>query len=100
MAGGWGHILGDEGSGYWIAMQAFIKMTQEEDEGLNYSHLTKLILTKLGYHSVLELKKFIYSATKAEIASFVPLIVQHAKQAMISRKIFSNRQDITLLNYA
>ncbi|MEJ9231857.1 ATPase [Peribacillus butanolivorans] len=79
LAGGWGHILGDEGSGYWIAMQTFIKMTKEEDEGLNYSHLTKLILTKLGYHSVLELKKFIYTATKAEIATFVPLIVQHAE---------------------
>ncbi|MFE4350479.1 N-acetylglucosamine kinase [Peribacillus butanolivorans] len=79
LAGGWGHILGDEGSGYWIAMQTFIKMTKEEDEGLNYSHLTKLILTKLGYHSVLELKKFIYTATKAEIAAFVPLIVQHAE---------------------
>ncbi|MDZ5606876.1 BadF/BadG/BcrA/BcrD ATPase family protein [Bacillus pseudomycoides] len=79
LAGGWGHILGDEGSGYWIAMQVFIKMTQEEDAGLNYSDLTKLILTKLGYHSVLELKKFIYSSTKAEIASFVPIIVQQAK---------------------
>ncbi|PFK36708.1 ATPase [Bacillus cereus] len=79
LAGGWGHILGDEGSGYWIAMQMFIKMTQEEDEGGNYSDLTKLILTKLGYQSVLELKTFIYSSTKAEIASFVPLIVQQAK---------------------
>ncbi|PGH77971.1 ATPase [Bacillus thuringiensis] len=79
MAGGWGHILGDEGSGYWIAMQAFIKMTQEDDEGLNYDNLTKLILTKLGYQSVLELKKFIYSSTKAEIASFVPVIVQQAE---------------------
>ncbi|CAH0261801.1 N-acetylmuramic acid/N-acetylglucosamine kinase [Peribacillus sp. Bi96] len=78
MAGGWGHILGDEGSGYWIAMQAFIKMTKEEDEGLNYSHLTKSFLKKLGYHSVVELKKFIYSSTKAQIAAFVPLIVQHA----------------------
>lgn len=77
-AGGWGHILGDEGSGYWIAMQVFMKMRQE-DEGLNYSDLTQLILTKLGYQSVLELKKFIYSATKAEIASFVPIIVQQAK---------------------
>lgn len=78
-AGGWGHILGDEGSGYWIAMQVFIKMTQEEDEGLSYSDLTKLILTKLGYQSALELKKYIYTSTKAEIASFVPIIVQQAK---------------------
>ncbi|WP_141993485.1 BadF/BadG/BcrA/BcrD ATPase family protein [Bacillus sp. B4EP4a] len=79
-AGGWGHILGDEGSGYWIAMQAFIKMTKEEDEGYEYSHLTETILKKLGLHSVMELKKFIYSATKSEIAAFVPLIVQHAEK--------------------
>ncbi|MFS0603320.1 N-acetylglucosamine kinase [Peribacillus frigoritolerans] len=79
-AGGWGHILGDEGSGYWIAMQAFIRMTQEEDEGYEYSHLTESILKKLGYLSVMELKKFIYSATKSEIAAFVPLIVQHAEK--------------------
>lgn len=79
-AGGWGHILGDEGSGYWIAMQAFIRMTQEEDEGYEYSHLTESILKKLGYLSVMELKKFTYSATKSEIAAFVPLIVQHAEK--------------------
>ncbi|WP_057912680.1 N-acetylglucosamine kinase [Peribacillus muralis] len=77
-AGGWGHILGDEGSGYWIAMQAFINMTKEEDEGLNYSQLTTAMLTKLGYHSAVELKKFIYSATKAEVAAFVPIIVEQA----------------------
>ncbi|MFE4814741.1 N-acetylglucosamine kinase [Peribacillus simplex] len=79
-AGGWGHILGDEGSGYWIAMQAFIKMTKEEDEGYEYSILTETILKKLGLHSVMELKKFIYSATKSEISAFVPLIVQHAEK--------------------
>jgi N-acetylglucosamine kinase-like BadF-type ATPase len=28
----------------------------------------------------MELKKFIYSATKSEIAAFVPLIVQHAEK--------------------
>ncbi|MDM5294237.1 BadF/BadG/BcrA/BcrD ATPase family protein [Peribacillus simplex] len=79
-AGGWGHILGDEGSGYWIAMQAFIKMTKEEDEGDDYSLLTETILKKLGLHGVMELKKFIYSATKSEIAALVPLIVQHAEK--------------------
>lgn len=79
MAGGWGHILGDEGSGYWIALQAFMNMTKEEDEGIPYSHLTRVVLTELGYCSVTELKKFIYSATKAEISAFVPYIVQQAE---------------------
>lgn len=79
LAGGWGHILGDEGSGYWIAMQAFMNMTKEEDEGLVYSQLTNLILSKLGYSDVLEIKKFIYAASKAEIAAFVPIIAELAK---------------------
>ncbi|WP_285766115.1 BadF/BadG/BcrA/BcrD ATPase family protein [Peribacillus sp. SI8-4] len=77
-AGGWGHLLGDEGSGYWIAMRAFINSTKEEDEGLKQSQLTAAILTKLGYQHVGDLKKFIYSATKADIAAFVPLIIEQA----------------------
>ncbi|MGG2093419.1 BadF/BadG/BcrA/BcrD ATPase family protein [Bacillus sp. S13(2024)] len=79
LAGGWGHILGDEGSGYWIAMQAFMNMTKEEDEGLVYSELTNVILSKLGYSNALETKKFIYAASKDEIAAFVPIIAEFAE---------------------
>lgn len=77
--GGWGHLLGDEGSGYWISMQIFKKMTQNFDKGLENSHLTRSILSKLGLHSINDLKKFIYSVTKAEIAAIVPDIVKSAE---------------------
>ncbi|PJN90117.1 N-acetylglucosamine kinase [Bacillus sp. mrc49] len=87
-AGGWGHLLGDEGSGYWIAMKAFINMTKEDDEGLEQSQLTGALLSKLGSQRVGDLKKFIYSATKADIAAFVPLIVEQAEAGdEISEKI-------------
>ncbi|MED2974143.1 BadF/BadG/BcrA/BcrD ATPase family protein [Fictibacillus sp. B-59209] len=89
MAGGWGHLLGDEGSGYWIAMQAFKKMTQEEDEGSRYSKVTTSILDYLAIHQIADLKKFIYSCTKSEIASLVPLLVRQAERGdEFSQQIF------------
>src|SRR5580765_311785 len=30
-AGGWGHVLGDEGSGYWIGRQALMAVVREAD---------------------------------------------------------------------
>ncbi len=78
MAGGWGHLLGDQGSGYWIALEAFKKMTVEEDMELPHSPLTKKILTKLRFKKITDIKKFIYTSSKGEIASLVPLIVEQA----------------------
>ncbi len=34
IAGGWGHILGDEGSGYWIALQGLKRMANQFDQGI------------------------------------------------------------------
>ncbi len=33
-SGGWGHILGDEGSGYWIALQGLKRMANQFDQGV------------------------------------------------------------------
>jgi N-acetylglucosamine kinase-like BadF-type ATPase len=73
-SGGWGHLLGDEGSGYWIAMEAVRQMIREEDTSSPRSELSQRILEELGFNEVGELKPLIYAATKAEIAALVPLI--------------------------
>lgn len=82
--GGWGHILGDEGSGYYIGLEAFKRMTLEEDLGLVRSKLTNTIMTKLNLDDVNGIKKFIYSASKAEIASYTPIVVELAKTSEIN----------------
>jgi len=76
--GGWGHLLGDEGSGYFIAMEGFKNMALEEDLGLEKSGLTKAYMNKLEINNVRGIKNFIYSSSKGEIASFAPIVVSLA----------------------
>lgn len=78
--GGWGHLLGDEGSGYYIAMQGFKDMTIEEDLRLPYSSITKAFMEKLGIKNISGIKNFIYSSSKGEIASFALIIAKLAQQ--------------------
>ncbi len=82
--GGWGHILGDEGSGYNIALAAFKRMTMEEDSGSVRSELTQTIMRKLNLKQVNDIKEFIYSASKGEIAAFAPIVAELAKAAEIN----------------
>ena len=82
--GGWGHILGDEGSGYNIALEAFKRMTIEEDSGSVRSELTQTIMSKLNLNQVNDIKGFIYSASKREIAAYAPIVVGLAKAAEIN----------------
>lgn len=77
-AGGWGHLLGDGGSGYFVSIEAFKNMIMEEECNIIKSKMSKKILEELSLNNVQEIKGFIYSSTKAEIASFTPLIVQMA----------------------
>ncbi|WP_052807427.1 N-acetylglucosamine kinase [Risungbinella massiliensis] len=79
MAGGWGHLIGDEGSGYWIAMEAIRQMVQHEDIGTPASKLSLAILDQLQLTKVQEIKQFVYAATKDEIASLVPIVVKMAR---------------------
>lgn len=77
--GGWGHLLGDEGSAYKISIEAFKNMIYEYDFGLEMSELSKAILDELNMKQVDEIIAFIYSATKDEIAGFAGLVSKYAE---------------------
>jgi len=54
-AGGWGATLGDEGSGYWIGMQAMIAILQSSDGRNSPTKLTKPVLDHFGFSDLLDM---------------------------------------------
>lgn len=74
--GGWGNLLGDEGSGYKIAIGAIKKMIFEKENDFPQSELTKNILKRLEIKSVDEITSFVYSSTKDEIASLAEVVAR------------------------
>lgn len=73
--GGWGHLLGDEGSAYWIAMRA-IKYVFDDDDNMkksphNPSNLRKIMFDFFKINDRMELLDAMYTNfKKKQIASF------------------------------
>lgn len=80
VSGGWGHLLGDEGSGYYIAINACKRMIYEDEFGIEKSMLTNTLLKQLSLQKIEDIKGIVYNSTKNEIASITPLIVKLAEQ--------------------
>ncbi|MBN1041756.1 ATPase [Clostridium botulinum] len=78
--GGWGSLLGDEGSGYKIAIEAIKRMILEEEYSMPKSRLSKNIMKKLNIESVYQITDFVYSSTKDEIASLAPIVVKLSEE--------------------
>jgi N-acetylglucosamine kinase-like BadF-type ATPase len=51
-AGGWGATLGDEGSGYWIGLQAMKAICEAQDGRIEETDLTQLVFEHLGFRDV------------------------------------------------
>ena len=54
-AGGWGATLGDEGSGYWVSLQAMMAVLQAQDGRLEETMLTQLVLDHFGFRDALDM---------------------------------------------
>lgn len=80
--GGWGHILGDEGSGYHIALKALNKVTRSYDLREDKTLLNEMILKKLNLPTEPKLISYIYGKKpqKNEIAGLAEVVIQAADQ--------------------
>lgn len=79
-AGGWGHLLGDEGSGYRIGQRTLQAVMQSHDGILPLTALTSLVLKELHVEQPPDLKQLVYRAdwTKSSTASIARLTIEVA----------------------
>jgi N-acetylglucosamine kinase-like BadF-type ATPase len=68
-AGGWGHLLGDHGSGYWIALTGLRAAMREHDRRGATTSALRRVLRRLCLSSPDELVEWIQAANKAEVAA-------------------------------
>src|SRR5881398_3778622 len=77
-AGGWGHILGDAGGGYFLAIQALRLILREHDLHHSEMQFTAKILHALALNNFDELVRWVQTADKMEIAMLAPVVFEAA----------------------
>jgi len=60
--GGWGHRVGDEGSGYWIGKQAVTAILRNKDGRGGVTKLQEWVLPQMGFNDEEELFNWVYSS--------------------------------------
>lgn len=81
-SGGWGHVLGDEGSGYQIGLQALRYVTKAFDKRAAPTLLTEKIMNFMQWKHLMEVRNYIYQYKpgKNEIAAFARLVIEAAEE--------------------
>lgn len=82
LAGGWGHLLSDEGGGYWLGLQA-IKAAAEHDDGRGEATtLTEMICHELQISTMREVMYRLYTQNLSvtEIAALSRVLIDAAQQ--------------------
>jgi N-acetylglucosamine kinase-like BadF-type ATPase len=81
-AGGWGEIIGDEGSAYWIAREGMNLFSRMSDGRAPRGPLYELVRTHLGLTVDLDLCAQVYGegvSTRSAFAGFAPLVHEAAQ---------------------
>src|SRR6266536_3139933 len=79
-AGGWGHILGDAGGGYFLSIQALRLILREHDLHQSEMQFTAKILHALSLNNFDELVRWVQTADKMDIAMLAPVVFEAATE--------------------
>src|SRR5216110_3270084 len=77
-AGGWGHILGDTGGGYFLSIQALRLLLREYDLHRGEMQFTAKVLHALSLNNLDEVVRWVQTADKMEIAMLTPVVFEAA----------------------
>src|SRR5438093_9588836 len=77
-AGGWGHILGDAGGGYFLSLQALRLILREYDLRRGEVQFTTKMLRALALSNLNELVRWAQTADKMEVAMLAPVVFEAA----------------------
>ena len=82
LVGGWGYLLGDEGSGYWLGSQALRTVARMADGRGRSTLLYDAVMTTLNFSTPLDLIPFLYASAPrvADVARLAPLVLECAAQ--------------------
>jgi N-acetylglucosamine kinase-like BadF-type ATPase len=95
-AGGWGRLIGDEGSGYAIGQQAFRAIARSLDDRSAKTKLTQLFEEKFGLNTQ---EAIIHSLYKEnfDIASVMPTVIHAASKGDKATKKFLDNAALDLV---
>jgi N-acetylmuramic acid 6-phosphate etherase len=79
-AGGWGHILGDAGGGYFLSIQALRLILREHDLHRSEIRFAAKILHALSLNNLDELVRWVQTADKMDIAMLAPVVFEAANE--------------------
>src|SRR5437764_5199623 len=77
-AGGWGHILGDVGGGYYLSLQALRLILREYDLHRGEVQFTSKVLRALSLNNLDELVRWAQTADKMDVAMLTPVVFEAA----------------------
>ena len=95
-AGGWGHMVGDEGSGYWIGREAVAAVMRAGDGRGPATRLTTDILAHFDVADVSRLPRIVYDreVPRVNVAALGPIVQTAAEQGdSVARRILERAAD-------
>jgi N-acetylmuramic acid 6-phosphate etherase len=99
-AGGWGHLLGDQGSGYAIALAALRSVILRYDLTRRWPALGSRLLTALHLNEANQLIPWMAGASKAEVAALAPTVFAQPTDPLARCILHQAAQDLANLALA
>lgn len=78
--GGWGHLIGDSGSGYGLGRDALIAVSKVFDGYGRKTELKDMLAKEMGLDTERKIVSYVYSSDKSAVAALSPLVDAACRQ--------------------